>query len=50
MIEYNQGPPPPRDRYSDRPPVPVVDDRLDQARKVQQVRIILEWDDMGADK
>jgi hypothetical protein len=37
MIEYNQGPPPPRDRYSDRPPAPAVDDRLDQARKVQQV-------------
>jgi hypothetical protein len=37
MIEYNQGPPP-RDRYSDRPPAPAVDDRLDQARKVQQVR------------
>jgi len=36
MIEYNQAPPP-RDRYSDRPPAPVVDDRLDQAKKVQQV-------------
>jgi hypothetical protein len=30
-------PAPPRDRYSDHPPAPPIDDRLDQARKVQQV-------------
>jgi hypothetical protein len=38
-------PAPSRDRYSDHPPAPPIDDRLDQARKVQQVGTPL-W--MGA--
>ena len=37
MLMVEPYPTPSRDRYSDHPPAPPVDDRLDQARKVQQV-------------